>query len=271
MKGIDDTFCLFYDESFSQSTPYSSDNDYVRKTAPRVENTISLLPDLNGCTVLDLGASPFYFLYRCKKLGADWVSGIFFSNDAHPLAGCSEAYTEHGTIDIFHSDLLREKLPYDDDSFDIIGAMEIFEHFPMYPSLLLSEITRVIKPGGLFFITVPNIHRLANIAKLLLKRNIFMPYRSDTSGRHAHEYTKAQVMALTEESIFGKNSKVRPVFTRNGLHSNLIQQFVSLTPLVDWLAPVWFGSTSLDKALGTSEIGFPKALYDEAESIEHSL
>ncbi len=41
-------------------------------------------------------------------------------------------------------------LPYPDHSFEVVCAMDILEHVEE-PSLLISEASRVLKPGGLFF------------------------------------------------------------------------------------------------------------------------
>ena len=45
-------------------------------------------------------------------------------------------------------------LPFADDSFDHVVCSEVLEHIPDYPSFLL-EIQRVLKPGGLFAVSVP--------------------------------------------------------------------------------------------------------------------
>ncbi len=46
------------------------------------------------------------------------------------------------------------KIPFDDNSFDNVLCIEVLEH-ALEPQLLLSEITRVLKPNGNIFLTVP--------------------------------------------------------------------------------------------------------------------
>ncbi len=48
-----------------------------------------------------------------------------------------------------------EKLPFKDQSFDLVIASEILEHL-IAPEKVLQEIDRVLKPGGLAIVTYPN-------------------------------------------------------------------------------------------------------------------
>ncbi len=52
---------------------------------------------------------------------------------------------------------LAEKLPFKDNTFDCVFMIEVIEHMP--PELeakALSEVKRVLKPGGQFILTTPN-------------------------------------------------------------------------------------------------------------------
>ena len=48
-----------------------------------------------------------------------------------------------------------KKLPYTDNSFDIITANHVLEHLPD-PDFTISEINRVLRPNGLVFFETPN-------------------------------------------------------------------------------------------------------------------
>ncbi|VVB54478.1 Ubiquinone biosynthesis O-methyltransferase [uncultured archaeon] len=45
-------------------------------------------------------------------------------------------------------------LPYADNSFDAVVAMEVIEHVKDYPTAL-KEVKRVLRPGGVFVMTTP--------------------------------------------------------------------------------------------------------------------
>lgn len=46
------------------------------------------------------------------------------------------------------------KMPFEDNSFESSFGTEVLEHCP-YPKITLDEVNRVLKPGGIFFFTVP--------------------------------------------------------------------------------------------------------------------
>jgi len=48
-----------------------------------------------------------------------------------------------------------ESMPLRDDSFDLVLLFEVLEHV-MKPEVVLEEISRVLKPSGILFLTVPN-------------------------------------------------------------------------------------------------------------------
>lgn len=54
------------------------------------------------------------------------------------------------------------EMPFEDSLYDTIIATEVLEHCP-YPNITLKETYRVLRPGGLFFFTVPflwNLHEI---------------------------------------------------------------------------------------------------------------
>ena len=51
-------------------------------------------------------------------------------------------------------DMSNEKLPYEDNSFDIVYSKSIIEHF-YYPDRIFNEAYRVLKPGGTIITLTP--------------------------------------------------------------------------------------------------------------------
>ena len=56
-------------------------------------------------------------------------------------------------------------------SFDVVVAGEVIEHLP-YPEITISEISRILKPDGLFIGSVPNSYHLKNRLRVLKGRLI---------------------------------------------------------------------------------------------------
>ena len=56
------------------------------------------------------------------------------------------------------------KMPFEDNSFESTIGTEVLEHCPN-PEIILKEVYRVLKPGGVFIFTVPflwNLHEVPN-------------------------------------------------------------------------------------------------------------
>ena len=59
---------------------------------------------------------------------------------------------------IYCVDLSKEKLDFPNNSFDAVNANHVFEHLtPQQGKEFASEIKRVLKPGGIFRISVPDL------------------------------------------------------------------------------------------------------------------
>jgi SAM-dependent methyltransferase len=63
-------------------------------------------------------------------------------------------------------DLKNNIIPYENNSFDLVFSDNVMEHV-QNPSIVFSEISRVLKPGGLFLLKTPNKwHYMPIIARL---------------------------------------------------------------------------------------------------------
>lgn len=89
-------------------------------------------------------------------------------------------------------DLEHARFPWDTGSFDVIVANQVFEHLKNI-WLPLSEIHRVLKPGGHFVISVPNLASLHNRILLACGRQ---PTSIRTLGVHVRGYTLGELIEL---------------------------------------------------------------------------
>ncbi len=57
---------------------------------------------------------------------------------------------------------LRKGLPYGQDTFDVVYSSHTLEHFPVgLASFLIEETLRVLKPGGVLRLVVPDLEQIA--------------------------------------------------------------------------------------------------------------
>lgn len=75
-----------------------------------------------------------------------------------------------GTNKIFKT-IVPGKLPFDDNSFDLITLVELIEHIEDEGcEALLSEATRTLEPGGRIIVSTPNYQGLWPIVEALVNR-----------------------------------------------------------------------------------------------------
>ena len=87
-------------------------------------------------------------------------------------------------------------LPFEDNAFDLVWASEVIEHVGD-TARWLSEVRRVLTPGGRLLATTPSHGRL----RLLLGG---VERFSPPLGDHLHLYTRRSLRALLEEFGFGE-------------------------------------------------------------------
>ena len=101
-----------------------------------------------GGSILDLGCSSGAFLETMKD-GKWELFGIEMSPEV------AKGAERRSGAEIFVGDILDA--PFPEGSFDAITCFHVFEH--MYqPKKILERVAFWLKPGGIFFMMVPNIH-----------------------------------------------------------------------------------------------------------------
>jgi SAM-dependent methyltransferase len=100
-----------------------------------------------GGTLLDLGSSDGETLGHIAELRPDLR---LFAADR---AGQPGRYPPQCQFQ--RADLEREKLPWPDRSMDVITCMHLIEHLSSL-TLLLSEATRLLRPGGRIYFETPH-------------------------------------------------------------------------------------------------------------------
>jgi SAM-dependent methyltransferase len=181
-----------------------------------------------GGALLEIGGYPFYFSMCLLKLGVDLTTVDLAPQRASELIReCS--------LRVVACDIERAALPFNDHSFATIMLCATFEHLRVDPLFALEEMRRVLQPGGLLYLTTPNLYRLGNIASFALGRGLaFDPIHEygklRTVGHmgHVREYTASEIRGFLGRAGFARvGVKMRATPSRRG----------KLVDAVQWLLP----------------------------------
>ncbi len=143
--------------------------------------------------VLDVGCLDGTIGELFLKLGNE-VYGIDASEPALEKARARGVKAQRGNVE--------ERFPFDDAMFDAVFAGEIIEHIFDVDSML-SEIRRVVKPGGAFVVTTPNLAAFGRRLLLLLNRNphIEISFTGGAAG-HIRYFIRQTLFEILEKHGF---------------------------------------------------------------------
>ena len=126
---------------------------------PRIVRALELANIQSGQVVLDIACGRGEIPALAARIGA-FAVGIDFSTAslgfANKVRNSQKIHMSKGSMELLQADACF--LPFKDKSFDRITMLDIVEHLlPHQVELMLSEVARLLKPGGFAVIhTLPN-------------------------------------------------------------------------------------------------------------------
>ena len=188
--------------------------------------------------VLEFGSIPLLFTSALSECGYD-VTGVDLAPERFATS------ISQLNLSVLKCNIEKEKLPFDDKSFNAIIFNELFEHLRINPNSTMREVFRILKPNGILFLSSPNLKSLDGILNYLMKDqayscsgNIYDEYEKlDKLGHmgHVREYTKTEVINYFERIGF----VIDKIIYRGELSSkerNLIARFrPSLRPFITYI------------------------------------
>lgn len=156
--------------------------------------------------------------------------------DENRMGSAARAFPllESAGVDIVEEEISRDRpLPLDDDHFDVVTLFDVVEHLPHHPLALLTEIRRVLVPGGTLLLSGPNAVSLMKRLRAFFGR---YPYATldawleEPFFEHYREYTPEEYATLLERAGFEVRQRILssepwPTRARNRYHR------VRLSPL----------------------------------------
>lgn len=130
--------------------------------------------DPQGKTALEVGCGGGILSEEIARLGFA-VTGI--DPSAHSLQ-IAASHAQAGGLRITYAQGAGEAIPYPDQSFDIVFCCDVLEHVRDVPRVI-AEISRVLRPGGVFCYDTLNRTLLSNLVAIHIaqvwKRWAFAP------------------------------------------------------------------------------------------------
>ena len=178
----------------------------------RFEKTLAITPPGSAADrILEMGAYLQITPALKNKLGYGEVRGCYYGPAGeidHRSVTSSEGETFTCDVDLFDAE--KDIFPYPDEYFATVLCCELIEHLPSDPMHMMAEINRILKPGGHFVVTTPNIASLRALRAALdgYHPGFFPAYikpskpGEEVEARHAREYTPKEIYLLLLDAGF---------------------------------------------------------------------
>ncbi len=183
---------------------------YLRTHWNRYRVTLSHIVDLDPHRILDVGTSPplVFWALLANLLPQAHVTGIWEGQDQYrqTVRARKQQYRDL-VCELIPCNVECQEIPHNDNTIDLVLAMEVFEHFAIDPRFFLRQSARVLKDDGHLLITTPNAVSHQGVTKALEGHNApysfgqFVP-SGGVYGRHNREFTANELRAIAESAGF---------------------------------------------------------------------
>ena len=140
----------------------------------------------------------------CRLVGID---GSAYALEEARRAGYDEVHR--------CSDMGAQRLPFADGSFDFVLCKDVLEHLLM-PTHLLSELRRVLRPGGSLLCHVPNHFTLPARLRFVFTNDIdtydFFPSARSWDFPHIRFFTHEDFLEMCAQAGFSLAEDLSPFF-----------------------------------------------------------
>ncbi|MGB7336733.1 MAG: methyltransferase domain-containing protein [Salaquimonas sp.] len=191
-----------------------------------------------GDKLFDLGSGPCDKTAIAQVMGCECHAVDDLNDDWH-LRGDNVQKIQHFAKKI-GIDFSRNFSPPKADSFDMVMLNDVMEHIHDSPRELMNALVHGLKPGGLVFISVPNLANIRKRIDLLRGRtnlprfNLYYWYRGPWRGPQ-REYVRGDLVSLCENL----GIEVVELYTVHHMLQNLSPKLRPIYKAVTALFPDW--------------------------------
>jgi 2-polyprenyl-3-methyl-5-hydroxy-6-metoxy-1,4-benzoquinol methylase len=178
-------FDEIYDSKIVGGGFFESD-DYYRNEKERYWRSLELLSELDiprPFRMLEIGGGQMALL-RKALFNDDCVVADISQKYVAPL---KEAGIEHITFN-----LMESEHPHIKEKYDVVVMLEVIEHIPVPAYIVFKRIKALLSPGGILFLTTPNLFRVRNLIRMFLGVEFLDRFMMPEPGQglgHQLEYT----------------------------------------------------------------------------------
>ncbi|GAB4213756.1 MAG: class I SAM-dependent methyltransferase [Roseiflexaceae bacterium] len=192
-------------EAYGRTIPPEGKPEYFRLHRHRFRSLLAALPPAPA-RVLEIGTTPGQFTTILRQAGYSVAGVDLFPEQRAELWRALE-------VEVRFCNLDEQPLPYPDAQFDAVVFSEVIEHLAGSPLPALTEMARVLRPGGRLVLTTPNQHYLKSRLKTLFDVLLGRPFEPFAEFQramqlegpqryynHSRLYTMQELRWLVEQS-----------------------------------------------------------------------
>lgn len=143
---------------YSQMNWWNDNNSLLQQMPPKFDYFIEKLKNPVGLKILDIGCGGGLLSEEFAKHGAE-VTGVDISENSIKIA---QQHAKLNNLEIEYKVGIAENLPFT-ENFDVVVCTDVLEHVENLEKCL-SEVTRVLKPSGIFLYDIINRTILSKIS-----------------------------------------------------------------------------------------------------------
>jgi SAM-dependent methyltransferase len=124
--------------------------------AAKIEHQLNLLDLAPGASLCDVGGGWGAFACYAGSRGLNVTLIDDFADPGFSASDPRYSMPQAFGVNVLRRDVIRDGLPFADNSIDAFTSFDVLEHLHASPKPLLHQMMRCLKPGGTLLIGVPN-------------------------------------------------------------------------------------------------------------------
>jgi 2-polyprenyl-3-methyl-5-hydroxy-6-metoxy-1,4-benzoquinol methylase len=170
---------------------------------PRLNVLAALLTGMPGASGVDISTGLGFLAVLLARRGHQMIA-----TEREPSIS---AFAAGHDITVLPYRIGVDRVPVAAGSLDFVVFAEVLEHLKTAPVTTLREVASLLKPGGRFLLTTPNVARLEHVELLAAGENFLEPFPDELPGgvdatdhlEHVREYSVREVVDAIESAGLG--------------------------------------------------------------------